>query len=368
VSGVHAADEADLATWDARAVDAPGGHVYQSRAWADHRASSGWRPHYLITTDGSPVLALERRWPLLPGGSVYIPRGPAPLGQDGAALAQRQVEIATALIDQGVDVIAADPEVPASDAAFGAAIRAAGFAPIEEIQPSRHRVSLPLDDGVDEMLAFGHIAKSTRQRIRAAESSSLVVVRHDARAGDGPGDGFVAAVEPSSEALDRFYDLLLATGERRQFSFGPRASFVGWWEAALAAGHLIHLEVRDGSATGPTVAGLVLYRHGGRLSTVHSGDRAETRRAHPGALHLARWRAIQLAIREGCTEMDLGGADVAGARREPREDEPMFGLYQHKRSFGGVWLELTGAHELVARPRRYLAGRVTTRVTRLVRR
>ncbi len=38
----------------------------------------------------------------------------------------------------------------------------------------------------------------------------------------------------SAIALDRFYDLLLETGERRQFSFGPRGSFVGWWEAALA--------------------------------------------------------------------------------------------------------------------------------------
>ena len=29
----------------------------------------------------------------------------------------------------------------------------------------------------------------------------------------------------------------------------------------------------------------------------------------------------------------------------------MYGLYQHKRSFGGQWLELTGAHERVLRPR-----------------
>ena len=107
------------------------------------------------------------------------------------------------------------------------------------------------------------------------------------------------------------------------------------------------------TAAGEPLAGLILYRHGGRLSTVHSGDRAETRRQHPGALHLARWRAIQLAIREGCAEMDLGGADVAGARRPPVEGEPMWGLYQHKLSFGGQWLELAGAHERVIRPRRY---------------
>jgi lipid II:glycine glycyltransferase (peptidoglycan interpeptide bridge formation enzyme) len=101
---------------------------------------------------------------------------------------------------------------------------------------------------------------------------------------------------------------------------------------------------------------------------VHSGDRAETRRTHPGALHLARWRAIQLAIREGSSEMDLGGADLPGARREPVEGEPMWGLYQHKLGFGGRWLELAGAHERVIRPRRYAAGRLAARVARLVRR
>ncbi len=364
------ATAAELEDWDARAVDPPGGHVYQSLAWAEHRRASGWRPRFHVFEDGGRVLSLDRAWPLVGGGSAYIPRGPAPVAADGASLATRQVAVSDALASAGVDVIAADPEVPAADEAFLTAIRAAGFAPIEEIQPSRHRITLPLDDGVDQGLAFGHIAKSTRQRIRAAESSGLVVVRHDrqAAAGDGVGEGFVAPAEPADAALDRFYDLLLATGERRRFTFGPRAGFVGWWRAALAAGHLVYLEVRDDDPGGTPLAGLVLYRHGGRLSTVHSGDHAETRRAHPGALHLARWRAIQLAIREGASEMDLGGADLPGARRAPVEGEPMWGLYQHKIGFGGRWLELAGAHERVIRRRRYAAGRMTARLARLVRR
>jgi lipid II:glycine glycyltransferase (peptidoglycan interpeptide bridge formation enzyme) len=117
---------------------------------------------------------------------------------------------------------------------------------------------------------------------------------------------------------------------------------------------------------GEPQAGLVLYRHGERLSTVHSGDHAAARRDHPGALHLLRWRAIQLAIREGRAEMDLGGVDVAGSRREPREGEPMWGLYQHKRSFGGEWLDLTGAHERILDPTRYRLGRIAGRLSRLV--
>ena len=370
------ATRVELADWDARTVDAPGGHVYQSCAWAEHRRTAGWTPRFLVTDDGGRVLGLTRGWAMIGGGSGYLPRGPVPSGLNGPVpaieIARRQIAVAESLDGEGVDVVAADPEIPASEMAYRDSIVAAGFRPIEEIQPSRHRVSLPLEPGVDEPGVFEGIARSTRQRIRTAERDGLLVVRHDTRlesgGAGGAGEGFSRPVEPARTALDRFYDLLLETGERRTFAFGPRAGFLAWWQAAHAAGHLVYLEARAPGERGEPLAGLVLYRHGGRLSTVHSGDHAGTRRDHPGALHLLRWRAIQLAIREDCTELDLGGVDVVGARGEPREGDPLYGLYQHKRAFGGSWLELSGAHELVLDRRGYLLGRLADRLARLGRR
>jgi lipid II:glycine glycyltransferase (peptidoglycan interpeptide bridge formation enzyme) len=288
------------------------------------------------------------------------------MGADSAALAARLIGIADALAGEGIDVVAADPEVPASETPFRTAIEAAGFTAIEEIQPSRHRISLPLMGRTEEDV-FAGISKSTRQRIRKAEGEVDPIVRHDARVRPGGvGDGFAAPSEAPEVALDRFYDLLLQTGERLHFTFGPREPFVAWWRAALAAGHLVYLEAWG--IRGAPIAGLILYRHGDRLSTVHSGDDPEERHETPGAMHLLRWRAIQLAIREARSEMDLGGVDVAGSRAEPREGDPLYGLYQHKRSFGGQWLELTGAHERVFDSRGYQAGRVAGRLARMTRR
>jgi len=353
----------ELAGWDDLTVRPAGGHVLQSRAWAEHRATRGWQPRYLVGDDGSGVLALIRPWPLVGGASAYIPRGPAPTGDLDAAVAR--LDGATRwLARQGIDVVASDAEVQADG--YARAISRLGYKPIEEIQPSRHRVSLDLRDRSEDDVLSG-VAKSTRQRIRKAQDDAITVVRHDGRMPpSGPGDEFATPAEPPELALDRFYDLLLETGERKQFAFGPRDSFLAWWRAALRAGHLVLLEARTGDGPGAVQAGLLLYRHGDRLSTVHSGDHASARRDHPGALHLLRWRAIQLAIREGRSEMDLGGADVAGARREPREGEPMWGLYQHKRSFGAEWLELTGAHERVIDAGRYRAGRIAARVARVL--
>jgi lipid II:glycine glycyltransferase (peptidoglycan interpeptide bridge formation enzyme) len=358
VAELHAQPTPD---WDALAVERRGGHVLQSVAWAEHRAARGWAPRFAVVDD-LRVLALTRGWPMVGGGSAYVPRGPAPVAESGA-LGAALWATTRALAEEGIDVMAADAELPADDEAWQQWLRRARFQPIEEIQPSRHRVSLPLD-GADEAAVLAGVGKSTRQRIRKAEKQGVTVVRHDARAGPTPSEGFEAPAEPADDALDRFYDLLLETGERRDFTFGPRAEYLAWWRRALAAGHFVYLEARDGSATGEPLAGLVLYRHGGRLSTVHSGDHAASRQSHPGALHLLRWRAIQLAIREGATEMDLGGVDVPGARRIPREGEPMHGLLQHKLAFGARWLELAGAHERVIRPRRYKVGRVVSGVLR----
>jgi hypothetical protein len=110
--------ETELDGWDEAAVDAPGGHVFQSRAWADHRAAGGWRPRFLVAGDVR-ALALVRPWPVLGGGSGYLPRGPVGTGTpwtgdgSGAAVGEALVSAARFLAADGVDVVAADPEVAA---------------------------------------------------------------------------------------------------------------------------------------------------------------------------------------------------------------------------------------------------------------
>ena len=144
----------ELAGWDAAAVDAPGGHVLQSLAWAEHRASTGWTVRHLVAGEVR-ALVLGRPWPLVGGGSAYVPRGPVADGTPWvagdeetrravAAVGEGLVAIAAHLEDEGVDVLAADPEVTADDAAYRRTLDAAGFHGIPEIQPSRHRMALAL--------------------------------------------------------------------------------------------------------------------------------------------------------------------------------------------------------------------------------
>ena len=367
------ATAAELTDWDHRAVRSPGGHVYQSTVWADQRARLGWAPLYVLIDDDHPALVLTRPFPVIGGSSAYVPRGPIVDPNDpadgGEAAAERVTALANWLVDRGVAVVATDAEVPAADAAYGARLRRAGFHPIPEIQPSRHRVSLGLAQDTDDEAVRATLGKSTRQRISGAERDSVAVERHDRGGWEGTDGLFERPRRPADQALDAFATLLEGTGERRGFRFGPRDVFIDWWKAALDAGMLVYLDARDGDIPeGPSLGGLILYRHGNRLSTVHSGDAPGVRDSHPGVMHLLRWRAIQLAIREGCDEMDLGGVDTGPGHEEPGKGHPMAGLYEHKRSFGASWVAMTGAHERVLRPSRYALGRIAARLDRLAHR
>lgn len=368
---LHEATADELRGWDARTVDPPGGDVEQSLAWARHRGRLGWRARHLVFDDGFRLLSLERPWVLVGGAGAYLSHGPIGAGEPVALTAERLRAAADHLASAGVDVVSSDAEIEASTG-YGSLIEQDGFRPIEEARSSRHRMRLPLPAGTDEDALFRGFQATLRQLVRGAERSGLQVVRYDARCGDGiaapVGEGFRAPAEgalvaDSRAAFERLYDLLVAAATRRHFRLGTRRGFVEWSFDALAAGHVVYLEVRDPDDL--MLGGATFYRHGGRLTYSHSADRVEVRREHPGVVRLLLWRAIQLALRDGLDEMDLGGVDVAGARRVPSKDESMYGLYAFKRSFGAEWVEQVGNHEWVARPWRYAAGRVTGRVAAL---
>jgi len=375
---IHEATADELREWDRWTVEPVGGTVLQSRAWAAYRESLGWRSRHLVFDDGFRTLSLERPWPIVGGAGAYLSRGP--IGGDGPVerTADRLRTAADWLAAHGVDVVASDAEIEAATG-YGRLIEERGFAPIDEVQPSRHRMRLALPAGTDGAAVFGGFSATLRQLIRGAEKSGLRVVRYDARWAPGIGDWSGADVpspDPGRSADDRaaaalgadatramfgrLYELLAAAAERRHFHIGSRDGFISWSMAALAAGQLVYLEARD--SDGAMLGGATFYRHGRRLTYSHSGDRVEVRRTHPGVVRLILWRAIQVALSEGLDEMDLAGVDVPGARRVPEPEEPMYGLYAFKRSFGAEWLELAGNHEWVARPMRYLAGRAAGRI------
>jgi hypothetical protein len=268
--------------------------------------------------------------------------------------------VAAHLEATGVDVVAADPEVAAGDAGGGALIRRVprhrrdpALAASHGAGPAGRRRFRRVMDGV---------AKATRQRIRRAERDGVAVPLGRApRRGDLTG---ASGAEPAA-ALGRFYDLLRATGDRRGFGFAGADEFVTWWVQALAAGHLVYLEAREDSVDGDVLGGLVLYRHGRRLSTrtPRTGrSAATTTRAR--CTSCAGGRSSLRSRNAGPRWTSAGPTSPAPAGPEP--GEPTYGLYEHKRSFGATVGGARGRQERVARAWRYAAGRAAARAVRVL--
>ena len=343
---IASVDQTAPADWDARTIDPPGGHVLQGTAWAAHRETLGWTPHFVTYESGRAALVLTHRQPPLPGFSAYAPRGPITAGDGPDRVAARAAALAGWARSAGGTILAVDPELDASPA-YEAAVRGAGFVPTEEIQPSRHRLVLSFEPGDEEDAVLARFAKATRQRIRRAESAGIEIVEDQA-----------------GERLDAFGELIGATAERKHFRFSPEQGFVRWWRRVLAtpAGRF-WVALHDGRLLG----GLIAYRQAGHLATAFSADRADLRRELPGTMHLLRWHVIREALAAGYPSIDLGGVDVRGARHMPRKGDPTYGLWEHKASFGAEWVESVAAHEVVLRPWVYRAGLAAGRVRRLVR-
>ncbi|HYN70491.1 MAG TPA: peptidoglycan bridge formation glycyltransferase FemA/FemB family protein [Candidatus Eisenbacteria bacterium] len=319
----------ELADWDHHTVDPPAGNALQSRGWATYRSHFGWQPVFLALSDGARVLGLRRSGRLIRPDRIYLSRGPIPT--DAAATARRLEACAEWFATRGVGVLISDAEVPA-ETGYAALIGRAGFQPTEEIQPSRHRMAVDLSGVADSDALLQSFNATTRNMVRAALRSDLQVVAHNAV------DATVLA------RLQVFHGLVEATGRRKQFAVASRARFLDWSQQAMGAGIQVFIEAR--APDGGIAAAATFYRHGNRWTYALAADDPQLRRPYAGAVRLVVWEAMRRALEEGRAEMDLGGVDVAGARRQPRPGEPEHGMLTFKESFGAKWVEMAGAHAI----------------------
>ena len=248
---VREATPAELDDWDADAVEAPGGHVYQSRAWAEHRARLRLAAAVPRAERRRPGLALSGRG----RSSAAAAPTSARAGRRSAPTARRSPRAwspsPTALAGAtGSTSSRPTRRSPRRDRAFGDGDRRRRL-PRRSRRSSRRATGSRCRSthGVDETLAFGRIAKSTRQRIRGGrDAPGWRSSRHDARLGpDGAGEGFVAPDErrrtSPSTGSTTCCSRPASGGSSRS---GRAAGFVAWWRRALAAGHLVYLEAREG--------------------------------------------------------------------------------------------------------------------------
>ncbi len=324
----------------------PNGHFLQSPQWAQVKRQWDWRGVVVRGDDGRILGAaslLIRRLPL--GLSlIYAPRGPICDRDDPAVLRELLDGIRQAARECRAPLLLLDPDAPADDDSFRAALTAEGFmekysAGLDNIQ-AQHVFRLDLS-GRTEAEVFAAFPSKTRYNIRLAQRRGVTIRQYR---GDRP--------IPAAE-LSAFSRLMEITGERDRFLTRDRSYFQDVL-SSMGENAVLYLAYLNGKP----IAGTIEVFYGHKAWYLYGASSNEHRAAMPN--YLLQWEMIRRALRLGCSFYDLRGVPQA-----PREDDPLYGLYRFKKGFGGEKRDFTGLFIKKYRP---LTGVAMLAAMRLYRR
>ncbi len=316
--------------WDDFLARTPGGHHVQTSLWADVKATRGYRAARLIARRQGSVVAGAQMLiapPRFGRFVAYAAKGPvAAPGEIG--LVPRLLEALQALARvRQVELLLVQP--PDNGAWLEPALGQAGFADSQiEICPPATTV-VDLAPGAEAVLAA--MKPKVRYNIRLALRDGLT-----ARAG-------------SEDDLATYYQLMVATGERKGFSLFPEEYYRTLWRA-FRERDAIRLSVVE--LRGKPVAAQLAIAFGDTVLNkmgVWSGRYGEH---HPN--ELLHWSTIAWAAERGFRWYDLDGITAPAARAvmagQPLPTELRRSLDSFKLGFGGAAKLLPGAFDSVTRP------------------
>ena len=299
-------EAADRESWNAK-VEALGGSVLQSWEWGEFRKGHGWRPLRLIG-EAAAAQVLLRDLPLPGMGSLaYVPHGP--LSSEGTDF----TEVAAALSEKarahGAALIRVEPRV--DDAR---ALKAGGFTRSESsVQPRCTRVLEVLPDREEQLKA---LPKDTRYGVRRAGREGVIA---------GPS----GSVEKD---LEIFLDLLEETAARQKFALRSRDYYRDFMRDLPA-----HLVVARKEGEERLLAGAVVLTFGEEAYYLYGASAADADNLY--ASYLVQFEVLDVARNAGASRYDMWGPC------KPREGDPLWGVYQFKKKFGGTEETYCGAHE-----------------------
>jgi lipid II:glycine glycyltransferase (peptidoglycan interpeptide bridge formation enzyme) len=317
----------DRTAWNAFVSNSPYGHVLQSWEWGELKARAGQEPVRLVLRDGGTIRAavqvLVRPLARGLGRIAYVPKGPV--------LDYEDPDLLTAVLD-GLSALARqrrvislkiEPEIRDPSPVTAGLLRY-GLQPAPPVQ-MRSTIWVDLTAPEEEILARQH--HKTRYNTRLAQRKGVEVTA-----------GTV-------EDIDAWYDMYEVTAQRDGFSIHGREYYRQVMET-LGARDMARLFVARHE--GDLLAGTIAFAFG-HLAQYMYGASSNTKR-NLMAPYLTQWRGMQWAKERGCRIYDLWGIpDVL------EENEDLWGVYRHKRGYGGEIVRYIGAFDLVRSPLQHLA-------------
>ena len=325
-------DAHDPAIWDGFVAGHPSGNYMQSHAWGDFQRQSGWEPRYCLVKEGGEIraaaLLLGRSVPGMGGMVFHAPRGPVVDYGDDAATSALMQELAEYVGSHGGIFLRCDPYWPELE-------RQAARPPLPHLTRvprdwsywNGPRFVFWLDLQTDEDALFMGMTSRCRNDVRRGYRNGVTVTLG------------------TEDDIEEFYRLMVLTGHEKGIAFhGPDY----YRRLIRLVGGSAQVQLFLGTLEDTVIAAGVSVVYGKRAWLLYAASDPAFYKAR--ANRTLQWEMIKWAHAKGCVRYDFRGT---ATNDPPSPQDPGYGVYQFKKSFGPEFTRLIGYYDLVQRPVRY---------------
>lgn len=309
------------------------GYFSQSLKWCGVKDNWGWDAVISRDADGKicgTCLVLIRKVPVVGKTIMYAPRGPVCDWRNREIMDDIMVGIKELAKKYKCIEFICDPCIEECDEDTWKIFGEMGFshkrfAPDFETIQTRNNYMLRDIEGktLDEiMLGF---KPDWRNRIRKAPKKGVYCEFHGA------------------EAVDDFYPIMQATGERDGFTIRSKEYFVKMLNSLGEDMCRLVMCYVDEDGKKIPLSGAIAVRYAGKTAYVYGASANHHRNLYPN--YLMQWEMIQWAMKGNCYIYDFQGIP-----HFDDETKPEYGVYKFKKGFNGEVVTFEGEFSYTFKP------------------
>lgn len=310
-------------TWNEFVRASAYGHSLQSWEWGELKRKSGWQPVRVALSENGTIRAgaqiLIRSLPGPAGRLAYVPKGPVLDYEDSALLQMFMATLRAISSERGVISLKVEPEIPAPSPVSGELL-ALG---LQQAPPVQMVSTIWVDLTATEEDILARQKQKTRYNIRLAGRKGVTVS------------------EAGRDQIPDWYRVFQETAKRDGFTIHGEQYYLDVLATLGGAGiATLLLAHHDGDLLG----GIIVFCFG-RTAQYMYGASGEKRNLM--APYLLQWEGMKWARARGASTYDMWGIPD-----RLDEGEDLWGVYRHKRGYGGEIIRYIGAFDIVQSPLR----------------